>query len=74
MLSLEGTNDPMNEQKFGGRNHDIVSAEEVWSFVKRFTLPGLQDQFSLSMNSRLDEPSGRGCCSRVAVRIMQAPQ
>jgi polyhydroxybutyrate depolymerase len=36
--SLAGTPNPMNEQKFGLRNHDIESAEEVWSFVKRFSL------------------------------------
>jgi polyhydroxybutyrate depolymerase len=36
--SLAGATNPMNEQKFGLRNHDIESAEEVWSFVKRFSL------------------------------------
>ncbi len=38
MPSLAGTDNPMSEQRFGLRNHDIESAEEIWSFVKRFSL------------------------------------
>jgi len=38
MPSLVGAANPMNETKFGQRNHDIESAEEIWSFVKRFSL------------------------------------
>jgi polyhydroxybutyrate depolymerase len=37
--SLAEDTNPMNEQKRGFRNHDIESAEEVWSFVKQFSLP-----------------------------------
>jgi len=37
--SITGVNNPMSEQKFGLRNHDIEAAEEIWSFVKRFALP-----------------------------------
>jgi polyhydroxybutyrate depolymerase len=37
--SLVGMANPMGEQKFGLRNHDIESAEVIWSFVKRFSLP-----------------------------------
>jgi polyhydroxybutyrate depolymerase len=37
--SLMKANNPMGEQKFGLRNHDIESAEEIWRFVKRFSLP-----------------------------------
>ncbi len=39
--SLVGTANPMSEQKFGLRNHDIESAEEIWSFVKQFSLTDL---------------------------------
>jgi polyhydroxybutyrate depolymerase len=37
--SLVGVKNPMSEQKFGLRNHDIESAEQIWSFVQRFSLP-----------------------------------
>jgi polyhydroxybutyrate depolymerase len=37
--SLARANDPKNEQKFGSHNRDIESAEEIWSFVKQFSLP-----------------------------------
>jgi polyhydroxybutyrate depolymerase len=30
---------PMSEQKFGLQNHDIEAAEEIWAFVRRFSLP-----------------------------------
>jgi polyhydroxybutyrate depolymerase len=39
MPSLGATADPMSEQKLGLQNHDIESAEEIWSFVKGFSLP-----------------------------------
>jgi polyhydroxybutyrate depolymerase len=38
MPSLAEATNPMSEQKFGLRNHDIESAVEIWSFVKRFSL------------------------------------
>ncbi len=36
--SLTTKLNPMSEQRFGLRNRDIESAEEIWSFVKNFEL------------------------------------
>ena len=34
--SINGTNNPMSEEKFGLRNRDIETADEVWTFFKNF--------------------------------------
>jgi polyhydroxybutyrate depolymerase len=36
--SLTGNNNPMSEQKFGRRNRDIEAGEEIWQFLKDFSL------------------------------------
>jgi polyhydroxybutyrate depolymerase len=35
--SISGANNPMLEEKFGLRNRDIETAEEVWAFVKNLS-------------------------------------
>jgi polyhydroxybutyrate depolymerase len=35
---LVGAANPMREERFGLRNRDIESAQEIWSFLKRFSL------------------------------------
>lgn len=36
--SIKAGGNPMSEEKFGPRNHDIETAEEVWAFFKSFSL------------------------------------
>jgi polyhydroxybutyrate depolymerase len=35
--SINGTNNPMSEERFGLRNRDIETAEEVWAFFKNLS-------------------------------------
>ena len=37
MPSLKAVNNPMSETRFGLRNRDFETADEVWAFFKQFS-------------------------------------